>query len=304
MNVKTEACERLMAHRIEVKMKSKKVDGVLNRLHVAMPAPRDNVERPACIPQKALERRVLALGTPKEKKRTERDLEVEQGDDYTVDLKKNYDLPADFKYDVIPEIWENKNIADYIDPDILAKLEELEREEELRIESGIYDKEEEDDDEESKEIHRLATKIREKKKIIAIESKIGRSGGKPVMPRSSRKRERSVSRLRTEFEDLGVDMSGTEKAHFARSPSKSRVPVKKARMDSIGRVSSSSRVTPRDQSGIRNEAMKTKAKAMGRKAQNKMNQFGKAGEADRHIAVKMPKHMYTGKRGIGKTDRR
>ena len=43
---------------------------------------------------------------------------------------------------------------------------------------------------------------------------------------------------------------------------------------------------------------------MSRKSQNKMNQFGKAGEADRHIAVKMPKHMYTGKRGIGKTDRR
>jgi nucleolar GTP-binding protein len=50
--------------------------------------------------------------------------------------------------------------------------------------------------------------------------------------------------------------------------------------------------------------MKQKVKKMGQKAQGKMNQFGKAGEADRHIAVKMPKHMYTGKRGIGKTDRR
>nr|CAG4641533.1 EOG090X02QX [Eurycercus lamellatus] len=306
MNVKTEACERLLAHRVEVKIKSKKVEGVLNRLHVAMPTPRDGIERPPFLPPKAMEKRLLInKDKPKEKKRTERDLEVELGDDYSVDLKKNYDLPADFKYDVIPEFWENKNIADYIDPDIMAKLEELEREEELRIESGLYDKEEEEMDEETKEIHALANKIREKKKIITIEGRIGRSGGKPVMPRVGRKRERSVSRLRSEFETLGVDMSGTEGAHFARSTSRSsRPPIKKARADSAGRVRSSSRVTPRDQSGIRSEEMKTKAKKMSHKAQGKMNQFGKAGEADRHIAVKMPKHLYTGKRGIGKTDRR
>ena len=308
MEVKTEACERLLAHRIEVKIKSKKVEGVLNRLHVAMPAPRDHVQRPPCVPLKALEKRLQTKDKPKEKKRTERDLEVELGDDYSVDLKKNYDLPADFKYDVIPEFWEGKNIADFIDPEIMAKLEELEREEELRIESGVYDKEDEELDEEEKQIHQLANKIREKKKIIAVESKIGRSGGKPIIPRASRKRERSVSRLRTEFEELGVDMSGKSDAHFARSASRStsrsRPPLKKARADSAGRVRSSSRVTPRDQSGIRDSQMKQKVKKMGQKAQGKMNQFGKAGEADRHIAVKMPKHMYTGKRGIGKTDRR
>ena len=175
MNVKTEACERLLAHRIEVKMKSKKVDSILNRLHVAMPKARDGIVRPPCVPQKALEKRIAK--PLKEKKRTERDLEVELGDDYSLDLKKNYDLPADFKYDVIPEFWENKNIADYIDPEIMSKLEELEREEELRIESGVYDEKEEEVDEETEEIHTLANKIREKKKIISIESKIGRSGG-------------------------------------------------------------------------------------------------------------------------------
>jgi len=305
MEVKTEACERLLAHRVEVKIRSKKVEGVLNRLHVAMPAPRDGAERPPCIPTKALERKKNPdLKKLKEKKKTERDLEVELGDDYSLDLKKNYDLPADFKYDVIPEFWENKNIADYIDPDIMAKLEELEREEELKIESGVYDKEEEELDEEGQEIHKLANKIRERKKIITIEGRIGRSGGKPVLPRASRKRERSTSRLRSEFEGLGVDMSGTEGAHFARSTSRSRPPIKKARADSTGRVRSSSRVTPRDQSGVRDAGMKALAKKMSHKSQGKMNQFGKAGEADRHIAEKKPKHLYTGKRGIGKTDRR
>jgi len=302
MNVKTEACERLLSHRVEVKMKSKKVDTILNRLHVAMPKPRDETVRPPCVPQIALEKRVAK--TPKEKKRTERDLEVELGDDYSLDLKKNYDLPEDFKYDVIPEFWGNKNIADYIDPDIMAKLEELEREEELRIETGVYDEKDEEDDEETKEIHVLANKIREKKKIISIESKMGRNGGKPVLPRASRKRDRSASRLREEFENLGVDMTGTEGAHFTRSTSKSRAPVKKARADSEGRVRSSSRVTPRDQSGVRNKEMVSKAKKLMKTDQRKRNQFGKAGEADRYIGTKMPQHLFSGKRGIGKTDRR
>ena len=50
MNVKTEACEQLLAHRVEVKMKSKKVNDIVNRLHVATPTQRDNKARPPCIP--------------------------------------------------------------------------------------------------------------------------------------------------------------------------------------------------------------------------------------------------------------
>ena len=128
--------------------------------------------------------------------------------------------------------------------------------------------------------------------------------GKPVLPRASRKRDLSASRLREEFENLGVDMTGTEDAHFARSQSKSRAPVKKARADSEGRVRSSSRVTPRDQSGIRGTEMKSKAKKLMKTNQRKRNQFGKAGEADRYIGTKMPQHLFSGKRGIGKSDRR
>jgi nucleolar GTP-binding protein len=48
----------------------------------------------------------------------ERDLEMELGDDYVLDLCKKYDLPDEEKYDTIPEFWEGHNIADYIDPDI------------------------------------------------------------------------------------------------------------------------------------------------------------------------------------------
>ena len=37
----------------------------------------------------------------------------------------------DWKYDAIPEIMDGKNIGDFVDKDILDKLEALEREEEM-----------------------------------------------------------------------------------------------------------------------------------------------------------------------------
>jgi nucleolar GTP-binding protein len=38
--------------------------------------------------------------------------------------------------------------------------------------------------------------------------------------------------------------------------------------------------------------------------QKKMKKEAKKGEADHHIPNWMPKHLFTGKRGVGKNDRR
>ena len=62
------------------------------------------------------------------------------------------------------------------------------------------------------------------------------------MPRTTEavKRSRSVSRLKKEFSDLGVDMTGTDDAKFANTPNKrknrekSRENAKKAKMDVEG----------------------------------------------------------------------
>merc|ERR1719184_581063 len=152
----------------------------------------------------------------KKKFKTERDIELALGDDYILDLQKNYDIPDEEKYDVIPEVWNGKNVADYVDPDIMAKLEELEKEEELREQSGVYESEEsESETEEMKEIREMASKIRVKKKIMKIDQQI--DGNKnQQLPRTSvaAKRTRSVSRLKSEFTELGVDMTETEDANF------------------------------------------------------------------------------------------
>lgn len=58
---------------------------------------------------------------------------------------EHYILADDsWKYDVIPEIYNGKNIADFIDPDIEARLEALEREEEALAEQGFYAEDEEE----------------------------------------------------------------------------------------------------------------------------------------------------------------
>lgn len=94
------------------------VDGILNRLHVALPQSRDQKVRPPCIPESVLKKKQEKAEKVERKRKLEREIEEEMGDDYVLDLKKNYDIEGDQKFDVIPELWEGHNIADYIDPEI------------------------------------------------------------------------------------------------------------------------------------------------------------------------------------------
>uniref|UniRef100_A0A452ICQ7 Nucleolar GTP-binding protein 1 n=2 Tax=Gopherus agassizii TaxID=38772 RepID=A0A452ICQ7_9SAUR len=253
IKVKTEACDRLLSHRVDTKMKGNKVNEVLNRLHLAVPGKRDNKERPPFIPEGAITRKKrMEVDVPKKKR--ERDLEVEMGDDYVLDLQKYWDLMnSSEKYDKIPEIWEGHNIADYIDPDIMRKLEELEKEEELRQAAGEYESELESEDEEMMEIRQLAQQIREKKKLKILESKEKDTQG-PKMPRTARRVQRKT--LEKEMSSLGLDMAGKDEAHYVVQARRSRSVTRKRKREeseppkSAARSRSSSR-TPRDISGLR-----------------------------------------------------
>lgn len=305
--VKIEACERLLGHRVTEKMRTKKVDGILNRLHVALPSPRDNKDRPAVIPPSVAAKKQQQAERESRKRKLEREIEVEQGDDYVLDLKKNYDIPEDERYDVIPEMWEGHNIADYIDPEIFDKLADLEKEEDLRMAGGMYAVPKIELDETMREIRELARQIRNKKAILKDESRLVKQSTKPVMPRTSRARarDRSTTKLRDEMEKLGVDMSGSEAAHFTQTQPRARSrsvsaapPAKRARGRSVSAVA-------RDEQGVKDVVMAKKAKQMAHVAiAKKTKKMGLKGEADRFIGTKKPKHLYAGKRGVGKTDRR
>lgn len=306
MAVRNEACELLLAHRVENKIKASKVDDVLNRLHLAEPVKRDNKVRAPFIPQAIQNKRENAMEVERTKKKLERDLELEQGRDYFIDLRKTWDLKKpEEKYDVIPETWNGHNVADFIDPEIMEKLDQLEAEEDQLMQSGHYDEKMEENTEETKDIKKLAKRIRETRKLGILESRYNKAHHrKPRVSRADKKVPRS--RLENTMESLGLDMSDKDDANYNKSVARSvsHKPVKKLRADSEGRVRSSSKM-PRDKSGIRDEAAASKVRSMSKVSQRKLlNRDSRVGEADRKIIEKKPKHLFAGKRGMGKTDRR
>ena len=64
----------------------------MNRLHVAVPKASQEIRQPH-IPEGVLARRAAGYVKPDTIRKLERDMELEMGDDYILDLKKHYDLP-------------------------------------------------------------------------------------------------------------------------------------------------------------------------------------------------------------------
>uniref|UniRef100_A0A3Q2CP35 Nucleolar GTP-binding protein 1 n=1 Tax=Cyprinodon variegatus TaxID=28743 RepID=A0A3Q2CP35_CYPVA len=306
LSEENQACDQLLAHRVNTKIKGKKVHDVLNRLHLAMPAKRDEKDRPPFIPEGALNRK-KAMEVDAPKRKLERDLEMELGDDYILDLQKYWDLMnEDEKQDKIPEVWEGHNIADYIDPDIMRKLEELEKEEELKERAGEYESDEASEDEEMQEIRTLAKQIREKKQLLVLESKEKDVHG-PRMPRTATKVEKK--KLETEMSNLGLDMSDKNDSHYALQARRSRSLTRKRKREAWAPPTSKTRSQsasrpPRDQSGLRDGKMVKKAKKMMKNSQRDMNRQARKGESDRHVFDLKPKHLLSGKRKSGPNDRR
>ncbi|GAU45161.1 hypothetical protein TSUD_253940 [Trifolium subterraneum] len=129
--VKNAACERLLNQRVGIKMKSKKINE-LEKAH-------DQKEKLPCIPPAVLEAKAKQAAA-EEKRKTEKDLEGENGGAgvYSMNLRKHYILADDeWKEDILPEILDGHNVYDFIDPDILHRVKELEREEGLRQAVGL-----------------------------------------------------------------------------------------------------------------------------------------------------------------------
>ncbi|XP_073054329.1 nucleolar GTP-binding protein 1-like [Primulina eburnea] len=334
--VKNAACERLLDQRVEMKMKSKKLNDCLNRFHVAMPKPRDQKERPPCIPQAVLEAREKQdeATSEKQKRKLERDFEEENGGAgvYSASLRKHHILADDeWKEDIMPEILDGHNVYDFVDPDILMRLEELEQE--VGIQQGL----EADDDFEmdgaelSPEEQLALAKIRKKKSLLIQQHRIKKSTAesRPTVPRKFDKDKKfTTERMGRQLSSLGLDP--TKAINRARSKSRGRKrersldrddndravsmdvdddqPNKKMRLNSrsLSRSRSKSRppgeVVPGE--GFKDTAQKKKAIKLAKKSIKNRNKDARRGEADRVIPTLKPKHLFSGKRSTGKTQRR
>lgn len=203
-DVKNAACDKLLAERVSQKLKSGtnssgtpggRLGDVLSRIHVAQPM--GGVQREAFIPEAVKNLKKYDKNDP-ERKKLERDIEEENGGAgvYNIDLKKTYDLAdEEWKHDQIPEVWNGKNIYDFVDPDIESKLATLEEEEEKLQEDGYYDSDESVEDVEDADIRMKADLIREKRTLMRNEARM-RKSLKNARPSPAVPRPRSYPRWR------------------------------------------------------------------------------------------------------------
>ena len=131
----------------------------------------------------------------------------------------------DWKYDIVPEFMDGKNIADYVDPDILEKLTKLEEEEELLMNNAAMQIDEEIDPDLIRAnkiikgkiaVERLKHKLNFQARKISINAKKRneRNVEKKVVKRSENKSEGM------EVESEGRTRSKSKAREMSRSRSK------------------------------------------------------------------------------------
>lgn len=316
IDVKEKACSLLLAQRVEMKMKGKQVPGMINRLHVARPKPRDNKKREATVPEGVLERRAQNMSAEKmEEEKPQMVITIGGPSAYEVDpdwnpqihdtedLRDNYQLSnEEWKYDVVPEIVDGMNISDFIDPDIEELLDRLEAEEIEQLQELEAAMQEDDDVELTEEERALLQEVQEAKTILIKESRLKQKLNTAPMPRKYNTSGTTVKDFEQHLSDMGIDPTSA----VERARSKSRGRSIKRHSDptpSVGKKRTRE-VAFSPGSGLRDERQQKIAKIMERNSQKKRNQDGRTGEGDRRIWIKNQKHLLSGKRGIGGSDRR
>lgn len=314
MGVRNQACDRLLAARNAEKLKAGtnsageptgRLGDLLRRIHVAQPM--GGVVRETFIPEAAKNKMKFSKDDP-DRPQLERDIEEENGGAgvYNFNMRKNYILDnPDWKEDRIPEVFEGRNVYDFIDPEIESKLAALEAEEEKLEAEGFYDNasDEELEDEEDAEIRYKAELIREKRQLIRNEAKLRKSlKNRAMIPRTLKSKK--MSEMQGALEGLGHDT--TKITERARSQSRGRAlsrgksaaaegdamdidtpAARLAKMRSKSRAPSTSR---RDD-GVTSETARTKAERLQKLSQQKMNKMARQGEADRHTTGALTKHL-------------
>lgn len=317
--VKNAACERLIAERVAQKLKSGtnssgtiggRLGDVLTRIHVAYPL--GGVVREPYIPEAVKNMRKYNKDDP-ERRKLAREIEEENGGAgvFNVDLKQQYLLENDeWKTDRAPEVFDGRNVYDYVDPDIEAKLEALEEEEEKLEASGYYDSDDSLEDAEQADIRMKAQLIKEQRQLIRNEAKMKKSlKNRAIVPRPARTQK--LSAMTDHLDRLGHDTTSISERARARSRGRSaalRNPINDtedamdvdlpppAPQTAVDALRAKSRLRSRSQSNRREDGVTTltarsKADRLAKLGQKKMNRMARQGEADRHTTAALPKHL-------------
>lgn len=315
--VKNAACDKLLAERVSQKLKSGvnssgtpggRLGDVLARIHVAQPM--GGAQRETFIPEAVKQLKKYDKNDP-ERKKLERDIEEENGGAgvYNIDLKKTYDLADDeWKHDKIPEVWHGKNIYDFVDPDIEAKLATLEEEEDKLQEDGYYDSDESVEDAEDADIRMKADLIREKREMMRNEAKMRKSlKNRAAIPRSAKAKK--LSQMERALDSAGYDVDAASARARSQSQPRGRTTTRNDMEDNDGDAMEVDTSDPRQaiakakararsqastnrlEDGLADDTQREKADRLKKLSQKKMNRMARQGEADRHTTASLPKHL-------------
>jgi len=311
-----------------------------------VPRARDEKERPPCIPKSVIEESEEIQDAEMSKQaramlQLQKSLEEEQDH---AGMWERGEVPGmnsklwrerwqlanpEWKFDIIPEIIDGKTIYDFIDPEIEKKLEELEREENERVqqledEEAMKSSESEIDEETMEIIH----KIRQKKKMLNLQhkTKISIEGDEDQSRMPRERKTRTVDKLESHLTNMGlseeqvkesvdrVRSRSREQSHprqgRKRTRSESRPRDEEEKLDDKTlrkRTKSRERsvsATPKPGSGYKDFRQVEKAAKINKRLMVARGHLAKKGEADRSIPNLMPKHLNSGKMSMGKRQRR
>ena len=309
--VKNAACERLIADRVAQKLKTGsnnsgiiggRLGDVLTRIHVAQPL--GGILREPFIPEAVKTMRKFDKGDVG-RPRLAREIEEAEGGAgvFNVDLKQKYLLDnEDWKHDKVPEVFLGKNVYDFIDPDIEAKLAALEEEEEKLMADGYYDSDESIEDADEADIRGKAELIREKRQLIRNEAKMKKSlKNRAMIPRTAMKKK--LSTMEDQLDRLGYDTTSLSARARSQSRGRSVLRSRTATEDimdvdtpgsawaSTGSKSRARSQSNRREDGVTSLTARSKADRLAKLGQQRMNRMARQGEADRHVQATMPKHL-------------
>ena len=145
----------------------------------------------------------------------------------------------------------------------------------------------------------LAKAVRDKKLLMIKRHRLEKGKNRATV--SKHRTAEGKQALEEQMVMAGVD---TEPLRKKRSRDDREDVLEMARQGQAGGDDDASEQQQVLDSGMVDPVMAVKARKMARKVQTKRNLHARAGEGDRHIREKKPKHLFVGKRGAGKTERR
>ena len=350
-DVKSKACDILLKYREVTNhgAKTKDITG-LDKIYIAQPTQiRDNRKRLPNIPKSFIEEKNNKIKEEKDEKiEEEKFLREDTINNLEKKITNNkmkevieanggigvYYFPQreefklenpDWKYDVWPEIMDGKNVYDFVDKDILKKVEALEQEELLIKEKGLGlddDEMKDDDEEESSELsedlieaHEKLMKnvknIKERHKLVKksrIPTKLGGQTAtdkfmeevRPDLKAKAEKVKLLSYKLRREEKDkmrnnLKKDAGVTEEE--LKDIDDNEMDIDEENQNTIKKK----KVSEKESTKVKQEKNRI-VQRLQKKIQKKFDKNLQINESDRHIGDKKPRFFNSGKRGIGKTD--